>query len=165
MTTLPKTFAHAQADASAAPASPLLRSRRERALQTLWFEGIGLAVVSPLFAHFSGVHMGSSLFVLMMLSITVMTWSAIYNSVVDRIERRLAQRVASDRPHHWRVLHAVGHEVSAVAFTWPLVVALTSLGWMDALWAEAGLTLAYTAYGYLFHLVFDRLRPVRPLPA
>jgi uncharacterized membrane protein len=165
MTTFPKTFAHGQADASTLPASPPLRSRRERALQTLWFEAIGLAVVSPLFAYFSGVQMGSSLFVLVVLSITVMTWSAIYNSVVDRIERRLSCRVASDRPQHWRVLHAVGHEVSAVVFTWPLVVALTSLDWTQALWAEAGLTLVYAAYGYLFHLVFDRLRPVRPLPA
>lgn len=34
------------------------------------------------------------------------------------------------------------------------------LGWMAALLADVGLTFLYSAYGYAFHLVFDRLRPV-----
>lgn len=138
-----------------------LRSRVERVVQTLWFEAVGLILVTPLFALASGERMGASLLVLAALSATVMAWSAVYNSLVDRIEQRVSGRIASNRPHHWRVLHALGFEVSAVAFTWPLVVTLTSLSWEDALKAEVGLTLAYAAYGYVFHLVFDRLRPVR----
>ncbi|MBC7995969.1 MAG: PACE efflux transporter [Rhizobacter sp.] len=138
-----------------------LRSRVERVVQTLWFEAVGLILVTPLFALASGERMGASLLVLAALSATVMAWSAVYNSLVDRIEQRVSGRIASNRPHHWRVLHALGFEVSAVAFTWPLVVTLTSLSWHDALKAEVGLTLAYAAYGYVFHLVFDRLRPVR----
>jgi len=147
---------------NAAMKASSLRSWRERMTQTLWFEALGLAVVSPLFAHFSGAGMGDSLTVLVALSIVVMSWSAAYNSVVDFVEWRLAGRVASDRPHHWRALHAIGNEASAVVLTWPLIVALTSLGWLEALWAEVGLTLTYAAYGYVFHLAFDRLRPMRP---
>ena len=34
------------------------------------------------------------------------------------------------------------------------------LNWVDALLTDIALSLAYSAYGYLFHWAFDRLRPV-----
>jgi uncharacterized membrane protein len=58
-------------------------------------------------------------------------------------------------------MHAALHELTAVAVTWPVIWAMTSLTWTEALVADLGLTLAYTAYAYVFHIVFDRLRPVR----
>ncbi|MCU0775964.1 MAG: hypothetical protein MUC74_16180 [Ideonella sp.] len=42
-----------------------------------------------------------------------------------------------------RALHALGHELSAIVVTWPVIVATTSPACGEA-------------------LVFDRLRPVRP---
>ncbi len=89
-----------------------------------------------------------------------MTWAAVYNTLFDRLELRFTGRVASERPHALRTLHTVGLEATAVLLTWPLVWALTDLGWWGALAADLGLTLAYMVYGYLFHLGFDRLRPV-----
>lgn len=139
-----------------------LRSPRERVLQTLAFEGLGLVVVAPLYAWASSAGGGESLVLLVALSATVMAWAAIYNMLFDRLERRLARRVASDRPHGLRTLHAVGLEASAVLMTWPVVWALTGLGWREALVADLGLTLAYMVWGYLFHLGFDRMRPVAP---
>ena len=139
----------------------LLRSRRERVIQTLWFEALGLVIVSPLFAFFTGASTGESFTVLAALSIAVMGWAAFYNTAFDRIEQRCTGRVASDRPHRWRVVHTILLEASALVVTWPLIVALSSLGWLEALGAEIGLTLAYTLYGYVFHLGFDRWRPVR----
>lgn len=47
--------------------------------------------------------------------------------------------------------------------SWPLVMAMTPLGWIDVLVADLVLTLAYVVCGYSFHLVFDRLRAVRAL--
>lgn len=138
-----------------------IRSRRERLIQTLWFEALGLAIVSPLFAQFVGGSAGESLLVLAALSAAVMGWSALYNSVFDWVEHRCTGRVASDRPHRLRLVHTIGHEATAVVVTWPLIVALTPLGWLDSLAADIGLTLTYAVYGYLFHLGFDRLRPVR----
>jgi uncharacterized membrane protein len=138
-----------------------IRSRRERLIQTLWFEALGIVIVSPLFAHFAGPSMGESLIVLTALSAAMMCWSALYNTAFDLIEVRCTGRVASDRPHGLRVLHTIGNEVTALIVTWPLMVALTPLAWLQALAAEIGLTLAYALYGYLFHLGFDRLRPVR----
>lgn len=138
-----------------------LRSRRERALQTLCFEALGLALVSPLFAWFAGAPTGESLLVLAALSVAVMGWSALYNTVFDVLDLRCTGRVASERPRGLRVVHALGLETTAVLVTWPLLVWLTPLGWFEALAAELGLTLAYAVHGYCFHLGFDRLRPVR----
>ena len=138
-----------------------LRSRRERALQTLCFEALGLALVSPLFAWFAGASAGDSLLVLAALSLAVMCWSALYNTLFDLLDLRCTGRVASARPQGLRVLHALGLETTAVLVTWPLLVWLTPLGWIEALAAELGLTAAYAVYGYCFHLGFDRLRPVR----
>lgn len=138
-----------------------LRSARERAIQTLWFEAIGIAVVAPLYALAAGETMQSSVVLLVALSLAVMAWSAFFNTACDRLERHWAGRCASDRPQRWRISHALLHEASAVLVTWPLIVALTDLGWRAALVADLGLTLAYAAYAYVFHLGFDRLRPVR----
>ena len=138
-----------------------IRSGRERLIQTLWFEALGLLIVSPLFAHFAGASIGESLVVLIVLSFAVMGWSALYNTAFDLIEVRRTGRVASDRPHGLRIAHTIGLEVTAALVTWPLIVALTTLGWLEALVADIGLTLTYTLYGYLFHLGFDHLRPVR----
>jgi uncharacterized membrane protein len=142
----------------------VLRSGRERAIQTLAFEALGLALVSPLFAWFIGASAGESLLVLGVLSLAVMAGSAFYNTVFDQVEARAAGRVASDRPHRLRVVHAIGLELTAALATWPLIVALTPLGWLQALVADIGLMLAYAVYGYFFHLAFDRLRPIRTGP-
>lgn len=88
-------------------------------------------------------------------------WSAVYNTAFDRLECWWSGRVASDRTPSLRVVHAVGLEATAVVLTWPLIVALSPLGWLAALKADLGLTIAYVAYGYAFHLGFDRLRPVQ----
>jgi uncharacterized membrane protein len=148
----------------AAPSAGAIRSGRERLIQTLWFEALGVLLVGPLFAWTTGTSMRGSLVVVVVLSIAVMGWSALYNTSFDLVEHRTTGRVASDRPLGWRVLHTVGLEATAVIATWPLIVALTSLGWLDALVADFGLTLTYAVYGYFFHLGFDRLRPVR-MPA
>ncbi len=141
-----------------------VRGLRERVIQTLCFEALGLAIVSLPFAHFSGETVGDSFTLLLTLSIVVTFWSALYNTAFDCIERRLTCRVASDRPLHWRMLHAIALEATAILATWPLVVILTSLSWRDAFLAELGLTLAYVAYGYIFHLAFDHFRPVVASP-
>ncbi len=146
--------------AVAKPQGPIRRAR-ERLIQTLWLEALGVLVVGPLFAHFTATSLGDSVIVLVALSIAVMCWSALFNTVFDRLEFRLAGRVASERPHAWRVVHSIAHELSAVVVSWPLIVALTPFGWPQALAADVGLMLAYAVYGFFFHLGFDRLRPVR----
>lgn len=138
-----------------------LRDARERALQTLCFEALGLLLVTPLYSLAAGSAMDDALGLLVLLSVVVMAWSALYNTAFDWAEARLAQRVASDRPAGLRVAHALGLEGSVLLATWPLIHYVGGLSWRDALIADIGLTLTYAAYAWAFHWAFDRLRPVR----
>jgi uncharacterized membrane protein len=138
-----------------------LRSARERVVQTLSFELIGLLLMAPLYAVVAGAGMRESFAMVAVVSMVVMTWSAIFNSCFDVIELRMTGRVASDRPHGLRSLHAILHELTAVVVSCPVIFAMSPLSWAEALWVDLGLTLAYAAYAYVFHLVYDRLRPVR----
>lgn len=138
-----------------------LRNARERLLQTLLFEAGGLLLVTPLVAWVTGVRAGESLVLLVALSVAVMVWAAIYNTVFDGLEARLAGRVASARPHRLRVVHAIGLEVSSVLVTCPIIVWITELGWWQALAVDIALSLVYAAYGYAYHWAFDRWRPVQ----
>ncbi len=89
-----------------------------------------------------------------------MVWSPIHNTLFDWADGRLSGRLASDRLHRWRVVHAASHEVTSMLVTLPLIVAMTGLGIKEALALDVGLTLFYAAYAYVFHLVFDLVRPM-----
>lgn len=142
-----------------------LRNFRERVLQTLCFEGGGLLMVVPGYALVTG-HSGGTSFVLMAaISVAVMVWSPIHNTAFDLIDLRLTGRVASDRPHKLRIVHAASHEASSVVVSLPILVWLGGHTVWAALAVDLALTLVYSAYAYVFHLVYDRLRPVVPARA
>ena len=148
------------------PCAAAVRNWRERALQTIAYEVIGLLVFAPLWVLVAGATAIESITLLASLSIAVMAWMAAYNTIFDVVESWMAGYIASDRPHRCRIAHAVGLETTSVAVTCPLVVWVGGFGWLEALAAEIGLTVAYSVYGYAFHLGFDRLRPVtRPAPS
>lgn len=137
-----------------------IRSARERLMQTLSFEAGGLLLVAPLYAWATGSSAGASFGLVATLAVVVMAWAALYNTAFDLAERRLAGRVASERPERWRIVHAIGHEATAVVVTWPVIVLLTGLSWWAALVADLALTLVYAGYAYAFHKAYDRWRPV-----
>jgi uncharacterized membrane protein len=137
-----------------------IRSARERALQTLWYEFGGLAVITPLYGLATGHTGGSSLVLLAAVALACMVWAAVHNTVFDWIDLQLTGRVASDRPQHLRMVHAASHEVSSIIVSTPVIMLIGGYGLWAALLIDIGLTLAYTAYAYVFHIVYDRLRPV-----
>ncbi len=143
-----------------------LRSFRERLCQTLAYETGGLVVATPLYGIAFGAAATESVLVVGALALVALVWSPLHNAVFDLAEWRLARRRASDRPHRLRLLHALTHEASSIVVTLPMLMALGDLGFLAALAADAGLTLVYAIYGYGFHLLYDRLRPVcdRPRP-
>jgi uncharacterized membrane protein len=138
---------------------PGIRSARERAFQTLCFEGLGLALVTPLFSAFASVGWHESSGLLALLSLAVAGWSAAFNTIFDIAELRLGERRASERPQAWRLVHALAHEASAAVVCCPLIHLVTGLDWAEALTVDLGLTLTYAFYGYGFHLAYDRWRP------
>lgn len=139
-----------------------LRSPRERAIQTIAYEVGGLCLSVPLFVLFGGGSAGEAFWVLLALSAAVLVWSPIHNTLFDWADLRLSGRLASDRPQGWRLVHAASHEATTVVVTLPILMGLGGLGLWAALLADLGLTLLYAGYAYVFHLIYDRLRPVRP---
>lgn len=143
-----------------AEASQTLRTPRERLVQVVAYEVLGIAIVSPGLAWCAGLSVDESATALVVLSLVAMAWTGAYNEWCDRLEWRVRRRCASDRSHACRWLHACGLECSLTLFTWPMLVTVTDLGWVEALAADIGLSVAYVCYGYVFHLAFDWLRPL-----
>jgi uncharacterized membrane protein len=138
-----------------------LRCIRERIYQTLAYELGGLVLATPLYSIAFGASQHNSLLLTAALSLAVMIWSPIHNTVFDWAEFRLTRRLASDRPHGLRLVHAAMHEATAVIATLPLIMWLGGHGLWTALCIDIGLTLLYTGYAYVFHILYDWLRPVR----
>lgn len=138
-----------------------IRNARERLRQALCFEAGGLLLVAPLYALLAGARMRDSFALILVLTLLVMGWSALFNTAFDWVEHRLSGRLASQRPQWLRLLHALLHEASAVVITWPTIVAMTGLSWSAALVADIGLTVAYALYAYVFHLLYDAWRPLQ----
>ena len=138
-----------------------LRSRKERIIQTISFELSGLMIAAPLYALFFDTSSGHSFFLLVCISAVVLIWVPMHNTLFDKFDLYAFRRLASARPHKWRVLHAISQEMSSIALTFPVVMLISDHGIWGTMAVNAGLTLFYTVYGYLFHLTFDMVRPVQ----
>ena len=142
-----------------------LRSLRERIIQTLAFELGGLAIAAPFYAALFGRSAQDSVLLVAAVTVAVLVWTPLHNTLFDLAEWRLARRVASDRPHRLPLLHAVSHETSAMIVSLPVIMLVGGHGFWTALAIDLGLSALYAAYAYLFHLAYDRLRPVVPREA
>lgn len=137
-----------------------LRSLRERVFQTLAYEIIGLMIISPLVATFHAMTNSDSVALLIAVSLTCLGWAPVHNTIFDLIDLRCSGKVASDRPQCWRLVHAASLEVTSTLVTVPVIIWFTGYGFWQAVLFDLTLTLAYTAYAYLFHLAYDWARPV-----
>jgi uncharacterized membrane protein len=137
-----------------------LRSVRERFYQTLAFEAGGLCIASPLYAAAFGETAGSSVYLVAALSVAVIIWSPVHNTLFDWLDLHFTGHAASDRAHGLRLAQAISLELSSLVATLPLVMRIGGHGFWEALSIDIGLTVVYVAYGYLFHIVYDTLRPI-----
>lgn len=139
----------------------MLRSLKERILQTACFELGGLLLSVPVFAALTKAGEFDALLTLVAISVAVMCWAGLHNYLFDWVEFRLTQRLASDRPTSMRLVHALSHEVSAIVVSLPVLIWLSGLSWQEALLADIGLTLFYAAYAFIFYRIYDAVRPVQ----
>ena len=137
-----------------------IRSLRERIYQTLAYEFFGLVLIAPLLSATIGLTGSESILLLVWVALACMVWSPVHNTAFDLVEWSFVHRVASDRSQGWRMVHAVSHEATSVVVTTPLIMWISGMELLDALALDLGLTVAYTAYAYMFHMVYDLIRPV-----
>lgn len=129
-------------------------------IQTLAYEGIGLALAVPIYATAFGSGASESAALLGLMVLIVLVWAPLHNTAFDWADWRLSGRSACARPHRLRLVHAFSYEISCMVFTLPLFIWLGGLSLRQALMADIGFTLFYVGYAYVFHLAYDRLRPV-----
>lgn len=141
---------------------PPQRSLVDRLRQVALFELGGLVLICPPFVWLSGVPVGDSAALLLVLALIAALWNTAYNTGFDWVEGRLTGRTADRRPWRLRALHAVGFEGGLLLMTLPVIALWTGMPWLDALIADVGLALAYMAYAFAFNLSYDRLFPIAP---
>lgn len=140
--------------------TPLLRPLADRVRQIALFELGGLILITPVFVWGSGVPVGESIGLLVVLALLAALWNGCYNSICDWAEGRLTGRTADRRPVGLRVMHALGFEGGFVAISLPVVAWWTGMDWMTALLADLALALAYVCYAFVFNLGYDRAFPI-----
>jgi uncharacterized membrane protein len=142
----------------------ILRSPRERVIQTISYEIGGLCLSVPLYTLVGDGTSGEAFALMLALAVAVLIWSPLHNTLFDWADYRLSGRLASDRPQRWRLVHAVSHEASTLVVTLPILMGLGGLSFWEALLVDLGLTALYTVYAYVFHILYDRVRPMRAAP-
>ena len=145
---------------SGATRNPRLRSLPDRLRQIALYEIGGLGLISPVFALATGISPTNSLGLLAALALIVGTWNGLYSTVFDWAEAAMTGRSADHRPPLLRVAHAVMLEAGAVVATTPVIACWTNVSCEAALLEDVGLTLAYSAYAFVFGLVYDSLFPI-----
>ncbi len=151
---------HLPADDTTRAPHPAMRCVRERCLQTLSYEAGGLLLITPIYALVFSRTTGESLALMVTLSAIAMLWSPLHNGVFDWVDGFITGRTACARPHSLRVAHAASLEISSIAVTLPAVMWMGNYDMWAALAVDIGLTVAYILYAYVFHLLFDWVRPV-----
>jgi len=136
------------------------RSLRERVVQTLAYEALGMLVVTPAYQAVTGTGFSDSLTLILAVALTAALWCGSFNAVFDGVESWAARRVASDRPHCLRLLQSGLRELAEVPVTAPVILALTGMDLHHAVMTDLALAAVYVVYGYAFFWVVDRVRPV-----
>jgi uncharacterized membrane protein len=138
-----------------------IRNFRERIYQSVSCELGGILVVAPVYALVAGAGAQDSLVLMVALTTVATLWAFVHNAIFDVVEWRLVQRVASDRPQAWRLVHAVNLEATLMVFTVPVLMIMGGHPFLEAVMFDIGLSLAYMVYAYVFHMAYDWARPVR----
>lgn len=137
-----------------------VRTLRERALQSLAFEVCALGVSIPFYLVWTGAEVREGSFVVLVLALAEALNAPVHNTLFDRWEQALCRRCASDRPARWRLVHAVSLELTGTLICVPVLMFLGGHGLWEAVALDLGLTAVFVTYTYVFHAVYDRLRPV-----
>lgn len=143
----------------------MVRTTKQRIVQTLAYELGGLIIATPLFSYFVEFSLTESLLFIVVLSVFCILWTGLHNTIYDHIEWRLIQRIASDRSGLSRVLHIFSLEASSILIGVPLILLVSDVSLLDAVLLDIGLTFGYMVYGILFYWVFDFLHPIKAVTA
>lgn len=137
-----------------------MRSKRDRIRYAISFEVTLMAMLIPAGSAFFDKPLTEIGLLGIILSGKALLLHLIYNWAFDRIDARNG-KVASDRSHPGRILHAIGFEVTLTLTSLPLYMWWLDVGLIDALVTDIVVTSFVVFYTYVFTLGYDRVFPVR----
>jgi uncharacterized membrane protein len=137
------------------------RSARERFAQAVLYEVIALVLLTPVYSFALDLPMDNSFATMLMISVAVVIWVWIYNTIFDRVMLAKTGRLAHDKTTRLRILHAGLYELTVTFIAVPIILVMSGKPIWVALLADIGFSMIFAIYTYVFYLIYDRLRPVR----
>ena len=137
----------------------ILRTARDRFRYTILFEITLMLVLVPIGAVFFDKPLFDIGLLLAVLSGKAMVWGLFYNWAFDKLEAR-SGRVSSNRSWAWRIVHAIGFEVSLTITSLPIYTLWLNIGIVEALTVDIFVTSFVVAYTFVFTLAYDRAFPL-----
>lgn len=133
---------------------PENKSLGERIGLALAFEVIALAICAPLFGWLMGTSIAAMGALTLAISLIAMLWNVVYNSLFDRLQRR----IGFERTLGVRMLHAVAFEFGLVLASVPLAAVWLGISLWQAFVLDIGLLMFFLPYTVVFNWVYDWLR-------
>jgi len=130
------------------------KSLGERIGHALAFEVIALAICAPLFGWLMGTSIAAMGALTLAISLIAMLWNVVYNSLFDRLQRR----IGFERTLGVRMLHAVAFEFGLVLASVPLAAVWLGISLWQAFVLDIGLLMFFLPYTVVFNWVYDWLR-------
>ena len=137
-----------------------LRSLKDRIRYTVIFETILLTMLVPAGMIFYDRDILDIGLLGVVLVVKAMVLNIIYNWIFDRLEARTG-RVASDRPHKLRIIHAIGFEVTLAITSIPIYTWWLKITVLEAILIDVVVTTFIVGYTYIFTLVYDVVFPIK----
>ncbi|MGB2131649.1 MAG: PACE efflux transporter [Marinobacterium sp.] len=127
---------------------------KRKATYVVLYELISLMLISTAFYLYSDKDAAHSGMLGVITVVVAIVWNLAYNSLFELWE---ARQVVRGRSLARRIAHAVGFELGLVAMTLPLFAWWLELSLLDAFLLDAGLTLFFMFFTFVYSWCFDRV--------
>ena len=125
-----------------------------RVVQAALYEGIAIAVVTPVLALAFSHPPGSAFVLSAVMSTIALAWNFLFNSLFERWEARQAVK---GRSLARRIAHGVGFEGGLALILLPVMAYWLNVTLLEALVADLGLLAFFFFYTVGFTWAFDKV--------
>ena len=131
-----------------------MKPTTRRVVQACLYEGIAIAVVTPVLALAFSHPPGSAFVLSAVMSTIALAWNYLFNSVFERWE---ARQTVKGRSLVRRIAHGIGFEGGLALILLPVMAWWLDVSLLEAFIADMGLLAFFFFYTVGFTWAFDRV--------
>ncbi|WP_296659777.1 PACE efflux transporter [Paraburkholderia sp.] len=141
-----------------------MQGLKRRIVYVTVFEGLGILATGVGLSSMASSGAGRAGAAAVLTSVIATLWNFVYNMYFERWEARQTKR---GRSVARRIAHAVGFEGGLLVMLVPMLALILRVSMVEAFVMDAGLSLFFLAYAYVFNLAFDHVfgLPASAMPA